>query len=293
MNDRKHAIENVVKEIYNNSILDNKEDINYWIKIALDKYLYKNISIEEIRELIQKLVKRKQDIRAIKTNHYDKYYLVNSIAESIGNVPQEHVEDILLENEEKLGLISSEKLTEICVYSFKKYRKYDITIEHKVPKIIEKILYSEKTKKLLSKILLTEETITTHSLASVDGTYLMHNLSTLLEIIKFLTQYIIIHQEDYQMDELYEKLMNKNINLMNAEELKQYLNNLILSSIQQKLGLIELESIESREKIAKFVWDNYIEKGYALQGINGIYKNSVLINGLTSKFSQKEDSRLM
>ena len=120
-------------------MLDNKEDVNYWIKVALDKYLNKNISIEEIRELIKKQVKSKMVISDIKHNYYDKYHLVNSIAESIGNVPVEHIEDILLDNKEKLDHISSEELTQICIYNFKQYRKYDGSVEHKVPKIIEKV----------------------------------------------------------------------------------------------------------------------------------------------------------
>jgi len=293
MSERKQQIEELVKKIYDNTVLENKTDISVWIEIALKNYFESDFPLDEIEKVITEEIERKRSLHEIMHNHYDKFVLVERIAKSIGNVPSEHIEEILLKNKADLDNITTTQLTEICIAEFKQYRTLDVPIDHTVPMLIEKVLHNDKTKDLLTAILSNEKTLYIHSQYSEDGAYLTHNIAINSEIINFLTKYLIIHREEYEMDELYRRLSNANVNLMDAKELNEFFNSLILSSVQKRLGLEETESLESREQIANFIYNNYVENGYCFQGVNGHYRESILNNGLTSKFSKKEDSRLV
>jgi hypothetical protein len=257
------------------------------------KYLDSGLTLENIEKHIIETVERKTVINDIKCNHYDEFIWVERVAKSIGNVPTEAVEDVLIRNIKKLGNISKEQLVELAVAEFKQYRILEKRRDSSVPKLIEAMLHSEKTTQLLTSILSNESTLYAHSEFSTDGTFLTHNITVNNAVIGFLTNYLIIHQEEYEMDKLYEILQESNINSMNSRELNDFFNRIIVLSVQKKLGLEEIDSLEAKEKIANFVYTNYVENGYCFQGLNGNYRDSVMINGLTSKFSRLEDSRLI
>lgn len=286
MNERVIEIKKIVNDLYNSSNLPNA-NLDNWNKYALDKYLNSSLSIEEISASLQAELRRKILIEEIKNNNFKKYHILTKVADSIGNVPESDIESLLVDLYSSINTINDKELVRIAILRFEKYRNINTEIDHNTPQLIQSILSNEATKNLLTRILSNESTIGYHTKETLDGAWLAHNILVTGKVLEFITKYLIIHRQPFDMSDLYAKIAEANINEMDEVQLQSFFNKTILLSLQKRMGLKDVNSTDSKQQIADFIYQNYIENGYCFQGINGKYRDSVSLNGISSKFSEQ------
>ena len=235
---------------------------------------------------------RKKKLDLIIRNNPQNITVIMETAKAIGNVPEEDIMDYIISSQEEIESLSTEELVSITLDKFKGYRKTDIEIDHTVPKIIEQHLNSKELEEILTEVLSNPDTMHEHNSVALDGTPLAANIYKTRLIIGFITNYIIVHQEDYDMKIVYESLKIKDLNGMTEEELNDFFNKIIAQSVEKKLG-ISAETLEGKHQIAEYVYKNFIENGYCYQGTNSQFRKSIEQNGLTAEFSKKTDSDLI
>ena len=238
--------------------------------------------MEEVEEKLEK----------IKQEHPRSMTIISEVIKSIGKIPEEKIKSYLLEIESELTTISTEDLVEKTVKKFKIYRNQEIEVNHEIPKIIEQVLNSKETEFILTKSLSNIETLGEHNLITLDGTPLAANILKTRDIVGFLTNYIVIHQEAYDMETLYNRLNSTDLNSMNETELNAFFAQLIANSLEQKLG-VSIETLEGKQQITQYIYRNFIENGYCYQGTNSNFKESIEKNGLSPEFSKATDEDLI
>ena len=218
--------------------------------------------------------------------------IIMEVINAIGDIPEEKVNDYLLEIETDISAITSEELVSRTIDRFKEYRKTDIEVNHNLPKVIEEVLNSKEVEEILSKVLSNVETLCEHSLLILDGTPLGVNIYITRLIVGFLTDYIVVHQGAYDMEEVYQNLQSKDLNKMTESEINTFFAQIIAKSTEKKLG-VSAETEEGKKQIAEYVYKNFIENGYCYQGTNSAFRQSVEENGLTPAYSKTTDQDLV
>lgn len=243
--------------------------------------------IPRIREALQQVL-----INSIKHDFYKQYTTIKRTTDSIGNITEDEIMQLMMNNYSLIKNGNSEDITNLVITEFKSKRNIDFDIDHDTPHLIEKVLNSEETQNLLKNVLSNTSTIGEHNNQIPTGISLGHNILRNSSVIDFITKYLIIHREAFNISDLYQHIGNVNICEMSEEELQQFYNKLLISSIAKRFSIDDVNSIESKQKIYNFIYQNYIENGYCFQGLNGIYKDSTIKNGLSTKFSRQDLSDL-
>lgn len=294
MNQKNQYIEQYIKNIavqvnsqYGKELID--ED-----KISRAFALFKDSQDDLETEIIPEITRLVQEgiANAIKNDNYKQYILIKRVADSIGNITEDEIKKFMVKNFDSIKNDDSEMITNLVITEFSSKRKNDIEIDHNIPLLIQTILNSEDTKILLSDILSNTSTIGEHNNYVVDGTLLAHNITRNDYTIEFISKYLIIHQQAFDLPLLYQSIREANICEMDENQLEQFYSNLLISSIAKRFSIENIDSIESKKQIYDFVYQNYIENGYCFQGLNGKYKESTIQNGLSSKYSRQNTSTL-
>lgn len=234
----------------------------------------------------------KERLEQIKNNNPKNMVIISEVVKAIGNIPNEEINSYLLELESELNTISSEDLVNKTIKRFISYRNQEIEVNHELPKIIEQVLNSEETKVILTDILSNTETLGEHNLIAIDGTPLAANMERTRTVVGFITNYIVIHQEAYDMDNLYNKLKSSDINSMTTTELNNFFSRIIATSVEKKLS-VSANTIEGKKQVVKYVYHNFIENGYCYQGTNAKFRKDIEERGLSTEFSKTTDENLI
>lgn len=238
-------------------------------------------------------MKKIETIEKIKNKYYSKYLKILEVSNSFGNVKEDEINNFLLDIYNELENIDDKALIEKSVERFKEQLPLNIVVNHEIPKLIEKVLNSEEAINVLSSILSNPETLGEHNDTIIDGTFLAANILKTNQVVEFITNYIIIHQSEYKINEFFEKIKNSNINDMNNKKLNSFFYEIIVKSIQSKLNLEDVTSIDNKKKIIDYIENNFIKNGYRYQGINGNFKDDAIKNGLTMDKSNNNIKYLM
>lgn len=233
-----------------------------------------------------------EKLEQIKKNNPKSMIILAEVIKSIGNVPEDDFNSYLLELEPELATLSTEDLVEKTVAKFKEHRIQETEINHELPRVIEQVLNSKETEEILTSVLSNSETIGEHNLLAIDGTPLAANILKTRSIVGFITNYIIVHQEPYDMEMLYSVLKSTDMNSMSQDELNSFFAQIISKSLEKKLS-ISKETAEGKRKIAEYVYRNFIENGYCYQGTNSNFKKDIEEKGLSPAFSKSTDEDLI
>lgn len=286
-----------IRELVRSYYIDNSKATEEMIAAASDKIvekaLEKQLSIEELKVILDDMHRRKRKLEEIRRNYYKLVQHTEEVAASIGNVPTKVVQDFLIEQEQDFEKLSSEQLIARAIEKFKSYRNQDIDVNHKVPQIIEKVLNSKELKEILTQILSNQSTAGEHNQLVLDGCYLSANLNKSNMVLSFVTDYIVIHQSDYDIEELYKKLQATDINSMSNKELNNFFTKTISESVQRRLGLEDSTTSVNKTKIAEYVYNNFIRNGYCYQGTNARFRDDIRNKGLSSEFSRSTNEDLV
>lgn len=289
---RKKEIIDVTERIYNKNIENLEENLEAYIELTLNKFLYSDTSLDDIEKEMSKLIDEKIKLSEWISENYIKYLKIVEIINSIASVSENEIQEFLLKNINDLTTMPNENIIKKITNEFSKYRTTEFYYNQKIPYIIQNILSSSQTMSLLTKVLCNGETQCEHTDTVIDGAYLGSNIIKTQKIIGFLMQYIIIFASDYKINEVFSVLNSIDLNEIDENELNQFFCKIMARAISSKLNLNETNSMEAKNKIIEFLYENYIENGFCAQGINGVYKESVLNNGLTSSFSIKNEEEL-
>ena len=292
MSEQEKEIRELVKSYY----IDNPTATEEMIEEASNKIVARalegQISIDKLKAILDSLHERKLKLEEIRRNYYKEVQHIEEVATSIGNVPTEVVEDFLIEQKDIFETITGEQLIAQAVECFKKFRKQDVNVNHEIPKIIEKELNSRALKDILTQVISNQSTAGKHSHFTLDGCYLSSNINKSNMVLGFVTDYIVIHQGNYNIDELYERIKATDINSLTNKELKKLFTKIIAESVQQKLGLEDTTTPANKIQIAEYVYDNFIKNGYCYQGTNAKFRDDITKKGLSSEFSRTTNEEL-
>ncbi|MBQ3145177.1 MAG: hypothetical protein IJB90_01105 [Clostridia bacterium] len=288
---RKKEIIAIVEKMYNRNIENLYENLEYYIKLVIDKYIDSDTSLEDIEKEISEEINRKRVSKWSEEN-YRKYLTIMEVVDSIAQVPKNEIEKYILENINELSDMSMEELIKRTENEFSLYRITDFKYNAEIPNIIQGVLSSSQTRSLINSVLSNKETINKHAENAINGEYLGNNIVKTQQLIGFLMQYIIVYGSDYKIDEVISALNSMDLNDLEENELNQLFCKIIVRAISSKLSLNETASVETKKKIIEFISQNYIENGFCVQGTNGMYKESVVTNGLTCSFSRENEQEL-
>lgn len=263
-------------------------------KISRALTMFKDSSDDLETEIIPKINATLRQVLAnnIKSEYHKQYDFIKKIANSIGNVTEAEIINLMMSNYDLIKNDNSEDITNLVISEFKSKRKIDFDIDHDTPHLIERVLNSEETQKLLKNILSNTSTIGEHNNHIPTGILFGHNILRDNSVIDFISKYLIIHRETFYLSDLYQHIKDANICEMSDEELRQFYNKLLISSLAKRFSIEDVNSLEAKQKISGFIYQNYIERGYCFQGLNGVYKDSTMKNGLSTKFSSRDVSDL-
>ena len=293
INEKNKLIEDYIIDISNqvNSQYDGIID-DERIKRAIE--MFKDSPEDLETEIIPKIKELVQDgvANAIKSDYYKQYILIKKVADSIGNITEDEIKDFMVNHYDLLKNDNSEEIVSLVVSEYRSKRKTDIPINHDVPILIQEVLNSIETKNLLKDILSNTSTIGEHDDSVFDGMLFAHNIIRNDYTIEFISQYLIIHREPFDLPALYRQIEEANICEMSETQMQQFYSKLLLSSIAKRFAIEDVDSLEAKQQIYNFIYQNYIENGYCFQGLNNKYKDSVIQNGLSSKFSRQNTKAL-
>lgn len=292
MTDREETIRSLVTSYY----ADDEDATPSMIEEAIEKVLKNTLDTEqpisEIKLFLDREFARKKILKNLRKEHYKATKIIEDVAERIGRVPDRVIEDTIISLIGQGESLTSEELIKQSVEVFKVYRKEKTEINHELPKQIEQVLNSKEVKDILTNILSNPETAREHNSISIDGAYLAANILKTRAVVGFITNYMVIHREVYNIDTIYSILNNTDVNSMTNEELNDFFCDLIVESVQQRLGLENVTSDDNKRKIAEFVYTNFIENGYCYQGTNSRFKQDIEEKGLSTEFSKTKDLQL-
>lgn len=287
------SVRALVRSYYDDNPNATEEMINHSSDKIVQKVIERNLSIEELKVILDGIAANKKKLDEIRHSYYKIVKHIEEVAESVGNVPIGVVEDLLLELDQDLGTVPHEQLIAIAIERFKTHRNMDVEVNHETPRIIEKVLNSDELKEILTSILSNQSTAGEHTALVLDGCYLSANLNRCNNVLSFITNYIIIHRDAYKIEKVYEKIKATNINSMSSDELNNFFTTLIAESVREKLDLTDTTVPENKIQIANYVYDNFIRNGYCFQGTNSRFRENIKERGLSTEFSRATNDDLV
>ena len=210
--------EKKVRELVTSYYIDNEDATPSMIEEAIEKVLTYALnteeSISEIKTTLDREFHRKKQLEKLRKEYYKETKIIESVAERIGRVPDRIIEETIITLIGEEEPLTSEELIKQAVEVFRVYRKENVEIDHELPKKIEQVLNSKEVKEILTNILSNPETANEHNSISPDGAYLSANILKTRAVVGFITNYMVIHREDYNIDNIYRVLNSTDINSM-------------------------------------------------------------------------------
>lgn len=108
-----------------------------------------------------------------------------------------------------------------------------------------------------------------------------------------LLKYKIILNDSYLFDEYIEQLEKLYKKIDNFEDIAVGINKLICRMVSIKLDLKDIDSVESRNKIIKYIYDKYVVSGYFVHGFNYSYIDSIKSKGFIPEVYENYYSRFL
>ena len=110
--------------------------------------------------------------------------------------------------------------------------------------------------------------------------YVSHELALYI-FYDALYLYKTIIDDIYYFDEYMEQLEKLYRKLNHFDQIIEGIHKLIGKMVSLKLHLEEVDSKISREKIIRYIYENYLSSGYYIHGFNTSYQDSIIENGFT------------
>lgn len=283
-------ISNQINDQYNNLI--DAEEISKVVNMFKDSNEDLGTIIDKINQLVNNNLS-KLIITKFKREMPHKNIIIESIIKSMmGTINYDDMNLFITNHFNEICNLSEFELSALCLNEFRKKRNYDVQVDHKLSIILQDVLNSSEFGELCKSVLSNPTTAGEHNDLLIDGAFLSHNLLKTRKIINFISQYIIIHRDAYDIKNIYNILKSVNINEIDDLEIEKLFDLLIVSSVSKKFNLKDTSSLESKKFIFKYIYSNFIDNGFCFQGINGIYESSVKKNGLTTNFSNDNNDEL-
>lgn len=150
-------------------------------------------------------------------------------------------------------------------------------------KELENVFKKSYVKTFLHSILTNEESIHLKSSFAPNGEAYVTNQNTLFIFIEFIVKYAILHKDLYQIDSFID-LLGETYHSLSSEHddssLILSLNQLLLSSVKERLELSDATSLENKKKILEYTYQEYIVNGYFFTSFPSYLTKQVLEDGV-------------
>jgi len=243
--------------------------------------LYKECPNRFKEQITRKLLLAEMYVEDIVGEVFDKKIVDDKIIIFVKREIIKELLDELTDNSDGIYFRRENLKEELTKVRDRELKDFDNATSEKIAKMLQSTLGSELVKKLINSIAKDMSWQGKHSRLNLQGTIIQGMIGKMTIIQKLIADYIIIHRDNSNIGEYILYLQNSRIQDKSIEEINELAIKFHVQYIKKRFPGI------SDEEIFAKIYDNYETKGFLFRGINGMFLNNEIQNGVKGAFSKE------
>ena len=147
-------------------------------------------------------------------------------------------------------------------------------------KSMNAVFQNERIVELLHRLLTCKDTVHQKSSVAPNGEAYLTNQYYLFTVVDMIFKYMILFQDESTVVSFVTDLVEGSFDRSNEKEFILFCHQKLIDQLEEKLGLSEVSSVESKRTLLSYVYQHYIVDGYCFHSFPSTFQSKIKKEGL-------------